>query len=212
MARVRKSGAGIHLRITGKRDYVAEYRRRVQLGLSRGLSISQARGHSRAGERPKPPRPVPINPKSKEEVALRWLRDTNLSLREAARLTGQSEQHLRRYIKENAGAARVGSHWEFNDQRPRQLPLYTDAQLKHPWLVPTEASRASQFMHAVRQFLPKGDFSIIAPYEGQGVTDIHGYFHRFETDPNRLYELDARGELNFPEFYKIINPGEASYV
>jgi hypothetical protein len=23
-------------------------------------------------------------------------------------------------------------------------------------------------------------------------------------DPNRLYELDAKGELNFPEFYRII--------
>jgi hypothetical protein len=212
MARVRRSGAGSRIRTKGKRDYRAEYRQRLQQGTARGLSVSQARGHARAGERPKPPRPVPINPKSKEEVALRWLRDSNFSLREAARLTGQSEQHLRRYIKENAGAKRVGNHWEFDDQRPRQIPLYADNELKHPWLAPTEASRASQFMHAVRQFLPKGDASIFAPYEGQVVTDIHGHFHRFETDPNRLYELDARGELNFPEFYKIINPGEASYV
>jgi len=145
-------------------------------------------------------------------VALRWLRDTNLSLREAARLTGQTEQHLRRYIKENAGAKRVGNRWVFEDQRPRQFPVYSEAQLKHPWLTPYEASRASLFMHAVRQFLPSGDASIVASYQGQGVTDIYGRFHYFETDLNRLYELDASGELNFPEFYRIINPGEGDHV
>jgi hypothetical protein len=60
-------------------------------------------------------------------------------------------------------------------------------------------------MHAVREFLRTGDRQLLAPYDSQwrGVTDVSGRFHRFETDPNRLYELDSKGEPNFPEIYRI---------
>jgi hypothetical protein len=59
--------------------------------------------------------------------------------------------------------------------------------------------------HASRQFLVTGDDSLLEPYAGQGVTDTNGKFYPFEVDPNALYELDSAGELNFPEFYKIIS-------
>jgi hypothetical protein len=205
MPRRPKSGSNRRRKLRS-RDYRAEYRRRVQGGLSRGLSISQARGHARAGERPRPPNPIPVNPKSKEEVAIRIMRDTGASLRYTARLTGLSEQHLRRYIKENVGAERVGRSWVFNDQRPRRYPVYSENRLKTLTLTPPEASRAAEFMNAVcGRFLPSGDITFLVPFEGEGVTDINGRFHPFEVDPNRLYELDATGELNFPEFYRIIN-------
>jgi hypothetical protein len=177
----------------------------MQRGLAKGLSLSQARGHARAGERPKPANRIPINPKAKEEEAIRMLGTGLVSLRETASLTGLSEQHLRRYIKENVGAHWDGKQWIINDERARRFPIYSDNQLKTLVLIPYEASRGAYFMHAVRQFLPTGDISILAPYAGQGVTDVYGRFHPFEVDPNRLYELDAAGELNFPEFYKIIN-------
>jgi hypothetical protein len=148
--------------------------------------------------------PASVNPKSKEELAIKAMK-LGIPLRKAARSSGLSEQHLRRYIKENAGAVRVGRRWVFDDQRARQFPVYTDGELKTLTLRPYEASLAGYFMHAVRQFLPTGNRQLLAPYEGQGVTDIKGRFHRFETDPNRLYELDSAGELNFPEFYRITN-------
>jgi len=205
MAKTRKAAGG--RRRTGgparRRDYRAEYRRRVQRGLSKGLSLSRARGHARAGERPKSANRIVVNPKSKEELALRAMK-SGFSLRDTARTFGLSEQRLRRYAKENAGAVRVGQRWTFDDQRPRQFPIYSDGELKTVTLIPYEASRAALFMHAVRRFLPSGDASILAPYEGEGVTDIHGRFHPFEVDPNRLYELDSAGELSFPEFYRII--------
>jgi len=128
-----------------------------------------------------------------------------LSLRESAKLEGLSEQRLRRYIKENVGAKWDGKKWQIYDNRDRPFPIYSDGQLKNPILPAPESSRAGHFMHAVRRFLPSGDISILAPYAGQGVTDVYGRFHPFEVDPNRLYELDAAGELNFPEFYRIIN-------
>jgi hypothetical protein len=186
------------------RDFRAEYARRVQRGILKGLSRSQARGHTRAGERLKPHRPILVNPRSKEEHAIRAMKG-GLSLREVARAFGLSEQHLRRYAKENAGAVRVGRQWVFEDQRVRQFPIYSEGELKTVLLKPYEASVSGSFMHAVRRFLWSGDRQILAPYEGQGVTDVNGRFHRLETDPNRLYELDSAGELNFPEFYRIIN-------
>lgn len=180
--RARRPGTGRGRRITRRRDYRAEYGRRVQRGLSKGLSLSQSRGHARAGERPRPAGPVAVNPKSKEEVAIRIMK-AGFPLRDATKATRISEQSLRRYIKENVGAARVGNRWVFNDQRPRQYPVYSEAQLKTLLLVPYEASRAAEFMNAVARFLPTGDASILATYAGQGVTDINGQFHPFEVDP-----------------------------
>ena len=194
-------------RATRPRDYRTEYQHRVKHGIAKGLTRSQARGHARAGERPKPTKLAPINPKSAEESAIRMMK-SGVPLRTAAKLTHVSEQNLRRYVKENVGASRVGRRWIINDQRPRRFPLYSDAQLKAPMLNPSETSRASKFMHAVGPFLSSGELEFLAPHIGQGVTDVQGRFHPFETDPNRLYELDARGELNFPEFYKIINQGD----
>jgi hypothetical protein len=199
-----KSASGGSRRVR-RRDYHAEYLRRVQRGVSKGLSLSQARGHARAGERAKPPNRIPVNPKNKEEVAIRIMRDTGASLRYTAQLTRQSEQHLRRYIKEHVNARRVGNRWILDDQRPRQFPFYSNGMLVSPWLTPHGASSASLYMHAWFQFRGTGELSYLEPYAGQGVTDIKGKFHPFEVDPNRLYELDAKGELNFPEFYRIIN-------
>jgi hypothetical protein len=203
MAKARLSGRTRNKpEVRRQRDYRSEYYRRVQRGIAKGLSRSQARGHARAGERPKVPN-RPVNPKAREEEAIRMMK-AGASLRQAARSIGVSEQHLRRYIKENVGAVRVGKLWTFNDQRPRRFPIYSTEGLVSPLLTPAEASRAALFMNAVRRFLPSGDISILAPYAGQGVTDANGRFHPFETDPNRLYELDATGELSFPEFYRII--------
>jgi hypothetical protein len=187
---------------TRKRDYGAEYARRIQLGTSKGLSRSQARGHARAGERPKPTRTVIVDPQSSEEKAIRSMK-VGFSLRETAKAYGLSEQHLRRYVKENVNATRHGRLWVIDDQRPRRFPVYSDGELKTVTLTPYDASVAASFMHAVRQFLWIGDRQLLAPYDGQGVTDVSGRFHRFETDPNRLYELDSKGELNFPEIYRI---------
>jgi hypothetical protein len=83
-----------------------------------------------------------------------------IPLQTSARLSGVSQQHLRRHIKENAGAVRVGRRWVFNDLRARRFPVYSGNELKTLVLSPYEASRASQFMHAVRQFLPIGDISL----------------------------------------------------
>ena len=186
------------------RDFKIEYARRVAKGLEAGKSRSQARGHARAGERPKPPGPRLAAGKGPFELAVRKIARGSY-LRTAAREFGLREETLRRYLKENVQAERKGRKWVITDNRPRQFPVYSEGAIAHPWLTPAEATRASDYMRAVNRFLFTGRRKVLRPFEDAGVTDIKGRLHPFETDPDALYELDAAGELSFPELYKIIS-------
>jgi hypothetical protein len=66
-----------------------------------------------------------------------------------------------------------------------------------------EASKAGEYLSAVGRFLPTGNASQLTPFVGDGVRDVSGAFHQFETGPNTLYRLDSTGELSVPEIYKI---------
>jgi hypothetical protein len=144
-----------------------------------------------------------IDPKSPFERAVARIKGGS-SLRAAAKSEGVREELLRRYLKENTNAKRVGRRWQIEDRRPRQYPFYSQGKLVSPRLSPEEATHAAHFMHAVAEFLPTGDEMLLKPFRGQGVRDISGKSHPFETDENTLYELDSSGELSFPEFYRIV--------
>lgn len=187
-----------------KRDYRAEYAHRIARGEAAGKSRSVARGHARAGERPRPAGPRLAAGKGPYELAVRQIARGS-TLRASARELGLREEPLRRYLKENVQAERNGRKWTITDNRPRQFPIFSDDAIAHPWLTPAEATRASDYMRAVGKFLFSGRRKLLARFEGAGVTDINGRFFPFETDPDRLYELDAAGELSFPELYKIVS-------
>ena len=106
----------------GKRDYAAEYARRIALAESRGLSRSVGRGHARAGERPRPSGVRLVNPYMPDERALKRMAQGD-SLRAAAKAVGVTEERLRRHLKESTNARRIGRRWEISDQRPRQYPF-----------------------------------------------------------------------------------------
>lgn len=186
------------------RDFKAEYARRVAHPAKLHLPLSVRRGHPRAGERPKPPGLQLIDPKRPEERAVRSIARGS-TLRAAAKAEGITEERVRRYLKENTDARRVGRNWEVSDQRPRQYPFYSDKRLVSPWLSPEEASRAAKYMQAVHAFLPGGQEQLLAPFAGDGVVDIYAKRHPFEVEPNELYMLDQAGELDFPEIYKIVS-------
>ncbi len=186
------------------RDYKAEYAKRINNPAKQTLPLSVRRGHARAGERPRPPRPALINPKSPEEAAVRMI-SRGSTLKAAAKSEGVSEEHLRRYLKENTDARRVGGRWQVSDVRPRQFPFYSNGRLVSPRLSIEEVSKAARYMQAVKAFLPEGDPALLAPYVGRGVFDIRGAHFLFETDENTLYELDQAGELSFPEYYRIVS-------
>jgi len=169
--------------------------------LARGLSFFQARGHARAGEREKPTS-VPIDPHSPQEMALKLMKRGE-SLKNAAKTNKISQERLRRYVLENTQATRVRRRWQIVDPRRFHFPIYSRGRIVELWLSADEATKAGRYMSAVGYFLPTGNASLLLPFKGEGVRDLTGAFHPFETNENTLYRLDTAGELSVPEIYKI---------
>jgi hypothetical protein len=187
------------------RDYKAEYARRKAKGLARGLSVSQARGHPRAGEVFASGKASTPASTDALESALKALRRGG-SLKSAAALARVSPEVLRRFVKGKGLAVFDGRAWTITDTRPRDVPMIRGDQ-QHKITVPDHqtASEVGRHRDAVGQALRSGDFFPLKDFEGQGVHDAQGRFHPFETDPNALYRHAAKDEPAFHEIYRIIS-------
>jgi len=186
-----------------KRDHKREYQRRIERGLKRGLSRSQARGHAKAGERPVRPKPTPKEPDAGLEEALKLLRRTN-NQSQAAREAGVSVERFRRFVKSHGLANYGGRSWSFSDNRPRDVPIYSDGRALTVTVPGFDAaSMAGAYQNAVGEFLDTNNTDHLAPFEGESLTDVRGKTHPFETDPNTLYQLALSGQDGFEQVYRI---------
>ncbi|MHA6288665.1 hypothetical protein [Maricaulis sp. CAU 1757] len=188
-----------------QRDYKAEYRRRVERGRKRGLSPSQARGHPRQGE------PLASNvdrlPKStpRIEAAVRLMRG-GVGIGAAAREAGVSEKRLRTFIRLRNLATRRGRVWTIHDPRVRRVPVQTGGRVQEIFVDGFKpASKAGQAWDRQGRFTSTNDIDLLAELHGQGVTDIHGRFYPFETNPNALHRIAAVEEIAFHEIYRIVS-------
>ena len=86
-----------------KRNYQAEYRRRIERGLARGLSRSQARGHPKANERAIEPIVTKGDPGL--EAAIREM-NRGTSMTAASRSRHVSAERLRRFLVQEELAER----------------------------------------------------------------------------------------------------------
>ena len=190
-----------------KRDYRAEYQRRIRHGLTRGLSRSQARGHPRASETLASKGVGVPEPDAGLEAAVRRLREGD-SQRTAAKAEGISADRLRRFIYGHKLAERVGRRWVIKDERPRRVPTLTEGEVKAV-TVPgfDEASKAGSYWNDVGRFIRSNQPEFLLPYAGDGLTDLKGGFIPFETDPNELHRIAAMDTPPFHEIYQIISPG-----
>lgn len=191
---MRKSTSKLRLR-----DYKAEYQRRLEKGLSKGKSKSAARGHARAEDLGRLP-PGPIDRDNTYERALKSLKQGN-SLRSAAKFHGMSEEKLRRYVKRATEAQRIGSKWVIFDTRPQPVFIISNGELRTVIVALDDASDVGKYHAAVNRFLATNDIDHLFQFEGEGVYDVNGKFHRFETRPNILRKLDSVGEINFLTIY-----------
>ncbi len=182
-----------------KRDFKLEYQKRVERGLSAGKSRSAARGHARAIDLPKPSAGR-IDQKSSLERALAKMR-RGQSQAAAAKAEGVSVESLRRHRLLHTTSQRQGKSWTIFDTRPQPYWVATDGKLTSVMLANDDGHEVSAHWRAVDNFLRTNDADYLDAFEGEGVRDLKGRFHQFETRPNVLRKLEAIGELSFIEIY-----------
>ena len=188
-----------------KRDYKAEYQRRIARGLASGLSRSQARGHPKAGETLVRTGLKTPEPDASLEAAVKLLREGK-SQAAASKAVGVSSNRLRRFTYGHKLAERVGREWVITDERPRRVRTLTRGQVKTV-TVPDfdEASKAGSYWNAAGQFVRTNEVEHIQPFMGDGLTDTKGRFLPFETEPNELHRIAAMDMPPFHEIYQIIS-------
>ena len=188
------------------RDYKAEYRRRIERGLTRGLSRSQARGHPKVGEAFTSTGRVKPQADDKLLAALKLLHQGD-SQRAAAKSAGITADRLRRFTATNRLAHWDGSKWVMTDDLPRRVKVLTKGTYKSVIVGGfDEASKAGAFENAAGQATETNDPELLLPFKGDGVTDVNGRFHPFETDLNELHRLRQMELPPFHEIYQIISP------
>jgi hypothetical protein len=185
-----------------KRNYAAEYRRRVARGLAKGLSRSQARGHPRASE-------AYLSPKrtanQKLEAGVAALRRRK-SLRAAAREVKVSPERLRRYLKDLDFVEKQRGRWVVGtDPRLRVVLIYTDGKKQRIVVQGYEpAALTGSYWNAMGDFLRTNDPTHLAPFVGVQIGDANGKPYRLETRPNVLYRLANEGLDSFEQVYRIV--------
>lgn len=187
-----------------KRDYKAEYQRRIANGKKRGLSRSQARGHPSIKD-VSVSNAKAVRPNDQLEGALRALR-SGLTQKAAAQSVGISQDKFRRFIYGHGLATRHGKSWIMTDDRTRRVLTIHKGESKSVTVARyTEAQKSGEYNDAVGVFVRTNDPTVLEPFEGDGLTDHKGHFFLFETDPNALHRYAAQDTPAFHEIYQIVS-------
>ena len=188
-----------------KRNYAAEYRRRIRRGRTRGLSRAQSRGHPRKREKPLSVRTKsPLKDKRMAHAVALLHRGRSLST--SASEAGVSPERLRKFIRDSRIATRRRGRWKVNLKRLNwEVVLYTRNREKLVTINdPDAVSLSMSFMARVGIFERTGDASVLLEYRGKGVKDANGIWHPFETNPNRLLRISHSRTERPDKYYRPI--------
>jgi hypothetical protein len=185
-----------------KRDYRAEYQRRIERGTAKGLSLSQARGHPKAKEKSiRKPRPIGDR---EFQISLKALREGK-TLQEAAASIRVSPERLRNQAVSLGIIRRQGRKWKVKATLPRKMLIYSQGE-GYAVTVGTfpNASKIGRYMAAVKRFLRSNDLLHLKLFIGKSIKDTKGKTHIFETQPNAIYRISSSGGESFEQIYRIV--------
>ncbi len=178
----------------------SEYSRRIRRLMGKGYSISQARGHPKAGETYASGGIFQPDKRLADAVARIKSGD---SLTATSKTFHISRERLRQAVWEKGEYVRQGRRYRFIPRVRNDLPLYSEGESIRVLVDDDHARLLGEFMAGVRKFLRTNKIEHLAPFVGGGVTDIKGQFRPFETDPEELYRLDAKGRAVFHQIYQL---------
>ena len=158
-----------------KRDYRAEYRRRIASGAANGVSRSQARGHPRPKEAAvsskRPSKPIEDE---RLQLAFKVLRQEK-SLSAAAKAAKVAPERLRHFATERDTIERQGRRWVVRHRLPRRMLLFSDGKAVQVVVGDFDAaSKIGRFMSAVGEFLRTNKPAGLREFEGASITDVSG--------------------------------------
>ncbi len=178
------------------------YRRRIERLIAEGFSKNAARGHAKIGEPTKSGLAVKPDARLDEGFARVASGESLTSTAKALRI---SPERLRRSIAARGDYVRQGNRYTFKPSVENDFPLYSAGKSIRVRVDDENAMRLGAFMSAVGKFLGSGNIVLLAPYVGESVIDVRGKIHPFETDPDALYELRAKGRPEFHQIYRNPN-------
>lgn len=186
-----------------KRDYKAEYQRRIEKGQARGLSRSEARGHGKPSSSGAAQKTDAFKFDRQLEEGLKTMREGK-SLSQAAKSIHVAPERLRGYIEQAGVAEKKSGRWQIvRDTRQRIVMIFSKGVRKEITVNYQEAQKVGAYSSAVGNFLATNDPASLKPFVGKYVIDVKGKKHLLETRPNVLYRLNANPTETFEETYRI---------
>lgn len=178
------------------------YRRRIDRLLAKGLSRSAARGHGKGGEPTAAGKPAKPDERLAEGFALVASGESVAGTAKQLRI---STERLRRSIAERGDYVRQGRRHVFVPRVTNDFPMYSKGESIRVLVDDENAVRLGAYMAAVGKFWSTNQARHLAPFVGDGLTDVRGKAHPFETDPEELYALRAQGRPVFHQIYRNPN-------
>lgn len=199
------------------RDYKAEYAKRIQKGVEKGLTRTQASGHAKKGESSisqlkQSATSLKNADKNPFEKAIKLIK-RNFPLASAAKESGVSQKKLKEYMQSEGvktGKGKVLRQTSKGDRYVTQTVVTEDTRARE-WftfssgnsigvrLDSANASKNGRYLNDVHKFL-KGDKKALQKWKGETLTTVDGQRIPLETDPKKV--RIAKGQPN-PNPYRI---------
>jgi hypothetical protein len=130
------------------------------------------------------------------------------SVKSSALSTGVSESQLRRLIRKYRLAKwdPKTRRWRITDRARREVGIISGGSAKAIIVRGfAKAQLAKSYSAAVKRFLEANDVAVLAPYEGQSITDVGKTSYVLETRPNVLLRLANTGGDAEMKIYRLID-------
>src|SRR5262249_44931789 len=147
-----------------KRDYKAEYQRRIQRGQAKGLSRSEARGHGKPRSGGAGPKEEAFTYNRQLEEGLKTMREGK-SLSQAAKSIHVAPERLRSYVEQAGVAEKKSGRWKIvRDSRQRVVTIFSKGKSLEITVNFLESQKVGAYSSAVGNFLSTNDPSALEPF------------------------------------------------